>query len=211
MPSPPFPKQRMSSGQRRAAIVDAAVQLFAQNGFRGTTTRQIAAAVGVSEPVLYMHFQTKRDLYSAIIEKMAGGALGEQHMKEMAAIAGTRDDERFFRYLAHEMLKWHEEEPARMRILLFSALEGHELSEMFYQRHVVSFLESFASYIRSRIEDGAFRPVDPLPAAKSFCGMITSYAERLLVFSLHEPDALKDQTVDTMISIYLNGLRQPNR
>ena len=65
------PKPRMSSEERRAAIVHAACRLFAERGFRGTTTRELAAAVGVTEPVLYEHFRTKRDLYSAIIGEKA--------------------------------------------------------------------------------------------------------------------------------------------
>ena len=68
------PKPRMSSEERRAAIIHAACRLFAEKGFRGTTTRELAAAVGVTEPVLYEHFRTKRDLYSAIIgEKSKDG------------------------------------------------------------------------------------------------------------------------------------------
>ena len=77
------PKPRMSSEERRAAIVHAACRLFAERGFRGTTTRELAAAVGVTEPVLYEHFRTKRDLYSAII--------GEKAKAGITALAALRD------------------------------------------------------------------------------------------------------------------------
>ena len=65
-------RERLSGAQRRAAILDAAIELFASRGFRGVTTREIAAAVGVTEPVLYQHFPSKRDLYTAIIESAMG-------------------------------------------------------------------------------------------------------------------------------------------
>ena len=55
-------KPRLTSEERRASIVEAACKLFADKGFRGTTTRELAAAVGVSEPILYEHFKTTRDL-----------------------------------------------------------------------------------------------------------------------------------------------------
>ena len=58
----------MTATERRAAIIQAAMKLFSERGFRGTTTREIASAVGVSEPVLYQHFPSKGDLYTAIIE-----------------------------------------------------------------------------------------------------------------------------------------------
>ncbi len=84
IPAITAPKHRMPSGERRVAIVNAAIRLFSQNGFRGTTTKQLAQAVGVSEPVLYMHFATKSELYSAIIENLA--ERGEQ-LRSMAARA----------------------------------------------------------------------------------------------------------------------------
>ena len=61
-------KTRMRGEERYAAIVRCAIRLFAEKGFRGATTRELASALGVTEPVLYRHFPTKRDLYNAIIE-----------------------------------------------------------------------------------------------------------------------------------------------
>src|SRR5688572_6457610 len=78
------PRPRMTSEERRAAIVQAASRIFADKGFRGTTTRELAAAVGVTEPVLYEHFKTKRDLYSAIIGEKAGEGL--------AVLSAMRDE-----------------------------------------------------------------------------------------------------------------------
>ncbi len=71
-------KVRMKSEERRAAIVRSAIHLFAEKGFRGTTTRELAAAAGITEPVLYQHFRAKSDLYSAIIEAKAGGGFAER-------------------------------------------------------------------------------------------------------------------------------------
>ena len=49
---------RMRSVERRAAIVRSASRLFAEKGFSGATTRELASALAVSEPVLYQHFRT---------------------------------------------------------------------------------------------------------------------------------------------------------
>ncbi|MFM9597624.1 TetR/AcrR family transcriptional regulator, partial [Streptomyces scabiei] len=62
---------RLSRAERRAAIIEAAIELFSEKGFRGTTTRELAQAVGVSEPVLYQHFATKKELYIAILSEKA--------------------------------------------------------------------------------------------------------------------------------------------
>ncbi|MBL8220469.1 MAG: TetR/AcrR family transcriptional regulator [Bryobacterales bacterium] len=207
IPAISAPKHRMPSGERRAAIVNAAIKLFSQNGFRGTTTKQLAQAVGVSEPVLYMHFATKSELYSAIIENLA--ERGEQ-LRTMAARADAEqlDDLAFFRQLAHLLMDWHREDPSRIRLLLYSALDGHELSELFYRRQVVPFLEVFASHIRKRIEDGVFRPVDPIIAGRAFCGMVGQYVQSIHVFGIAQTDDEQQAALDEMVQIFLNGVKK---
>jgi len=126
-------RHRMSAEQRKAAIIETAVRLFAEKGFRGTTTRELAAAVGVSEPVLYQHFATKRGLYKAIIEAICANDERDEAL-EKARAAG--DDYTFFARLAELILQWHDEQPQILRLLLFSALEGHELKDLFVERQV---------------------------------------------------------------------------
>src|SRR5665213_2764314 len=58
---------RLDSDDRRRAIVTAAVPLFARKGFAGTTTRELAAAAGVSEALLFRHFPSKQVLYREIL------------------------------------------------------------------------------------------------------------------------------------------------
>ena len=58
--------QRLSAEQRREAIVQAALPLFARKGFANTTTRELAEAAGVSEALIYKHFPSKESLYSEI-------------------------------------------------------------------------------------------------------------------------------------------------
>ena len=65
------PPHRMAAEKRRQQIIDVAIQLFSQKGFRGTTTKEIALAAGVNEAIIFRHFATKRDLYSAIIDQKA--------------------------------------------------------------------------------------------------------------------------------------------
>ena len=60
---------RLSAAERRAALVETALQVFTDGSYRGTTTAEIAREAGVSEPVLYRHFRSKRDLYLACIDE----------------------------------------------------------------------------------------------------------------------------------------------
>lgn len=57
----------MASGERRAAIEAAAARLFGEFGYDGVTLEQVAEAVGVTKPIVYRHFDSKKDLYLAIL------------------------------------------------------------------------------------------------------------------------------------------------
>jgi AcrR family transcriptional regulator len=59
---------RLSAAERRRELVETAVRVFADGSYRGTTTAEIARAAGVSEPILYRHFASKRDLYLAALD-----------------------------------------------------------------------------------------------------------------------------------------------
>jgi TetR/AcrR family transcriptional regulator len=59
---------RLTAIERRAAVVETACRVFANSSYRGSTTAQIARATGVTEPVLYRHFASKRALYLACLE-----------------------------------------------------------------------------------------------------------------------------------------------
>jgi TetR/AcrR family transcriptional regulator len=60
---------RLPAAQRKAAVLDCACGIFSTGSYRGTTTAEIAREAGVTEPVLYRHFASKRDLYLAVLEE----------------------------------------------------------------------------------------------------------------------------------------------
>jgi AcrR family transcriptional regulator len=62
-------KQRLTAVERRQAVLDTACQVFAKASYRGATTAEIARAAGISEPILYRHFGSKRDLYLACLDE----------------------------------------------------------------------------------------------------------------------------------------------
>jgi AcrR family transcriptional regulator len=62
-------RKRLPSAERRALIVEAAGRLFGERGYDGTRLDDIAAAAGVTKPILYRHFGGKQDLYLALLER----------------------------------------------------------------------------------------------------------------------------------------------
>jgi len=162
----------MAGEERRSQILAVAVSLFSQRGFTGTTTKEIAHAAGVSEAMVFRHFATKEELYAAILDHKACS-----HDKfdpvEMAADAIKRKDDRaVFETLALGALNHHEKDPEFQRLLLHSALEKHQLAEMFFNEYVRRVYEFLGAYIRERQRDGAFVEVDPAIVVRCFIGMV---------------------------------------
>jgi AcrR family transcriptional regulator len=60
---------RLPAEQRKAAVLECACGIFSTGSYRGTTTAEIARRAGVTEPVLYRHFASKRALYLAVLEE----------------------------------------------------------------------------------------------------------------------------------------------
>src|SRR3954468_15673887 len=67
---------RMAAAARREQITQVAQRLFSERGYRAVGVDDIARAAGVSAPVLYDHFDSKRDLYAHLIERQAGELAG---------------------------------------------------------------------------------------------------------------------------------------
>ena len=60
-------RARLSAEERRATVLECACQIFAKGTYHGSTTAEIARTAGVTEPILYRHFASKRDLYLACL------------------------------------------------------------------------------------------------------------------------------------------------
>ena len=167
---------RMAGEERRLQILAVAVSLFSERGFRGTTTREIAQAAGVSEAMVFRHFATKEELYAAILDHKACSD-DKFEPEAMAADAIKRKDDRaVFEALALGALNHHEKDPDFQRLLLHSALEKHELAQMFFDEFVRRVYEFLGSYIRERQREGALIEMDPAIVVRCFIGMVMHHS-----------------------------------
>jgi AcrR family transcriptional regulator len=194
----------MSAGGRREQILQGAMELFAGKGFRGTTTREIAQQLGISEALMFKYFPSKEALYGAIIQKRTDGS--EEMLFPKEAIQ-AKDDRQVFRAIATYLISKNTQDPTFMRLIQYSALEGHELSRIFFQTHAMERTKLLSEYIRQRIKERAFRKVPPLLAARAFIGMIIHYVQSQELYGMKDffPFSQK-RVVDTFVETFLNGL-----
>ena len=75
---------RLPAEQRRRQILDVACQVFAQHGFHATSMDDVASAAGVTKPVLYQHFSSKRSLFVQLLDDV-----GHELLRELGAATGS--------------------------------------------------------------------------------------------------------------------------
>jgi AcrR family transcriptional regulator len=118
--------QRLTAEERRDRIFEAAVEAFAEKRYRATSVREISATAGITQPVFYDHFASKRALFETIIiaardelidagtETMRRDAPAQERVREAV--------DQFFRFV--------EEKPALARVLLIGAEGAPELETL---------------------------------------------------------------------------------
>src|SRR5438067_11074192 len=108
---------RLPAAERRQALVDTALPVFAEGSFRGTTTAEIAREAGVSEPILYRHFASKRDLYLACIDQ----AWRRQRARWEEAIASEPDPAKWISVMAKSYICLRDAKPGAVSDLWMQA------------------------------------------------------------------------------------------
>ncbi len=107
-------RKRLSAEERRAKILDAAVSAFARDGYESTKMDGIAARAGVTKPVLYDHFASKRALFLAVLESIRDGLIA----RGKAIARDDADPEQKFRRSIDAFLEFVELAPNAARVLL---------------------------------------------------------------------------------------------
>jgi AcrR family transcriptional regulator len=195
---------RMTAEDRRGQILQGAMELFAEKGFRGATTREIARHLGISEALMFKYFPSKEALYQAIIQKRTDGS--EEMLFPKEAIK-AKDDRQVFRSVASYLISKNTGDPVFMRLLQFGALEGHELSRIFFETHARERTKLLSNYIRQRIKEKAFKKVPPLLAARAFMGMILHYVQSQEIYDFKKFFHFsQEKVVDTFVDTFLHGL-----
>jgi AcrR family transcriptional regulator len=115
----PEPRRRLPRAQRREQILAAATEAFARSGFAATSLDEIATQAGITRVILYRHFDSKTELYQAVLDRMC--ARIQAHVEE--PVGGFTDTS------IDGLLAAAAESPAGFRLLFHHAVREPEFSE----------------------------------------------------------------------------------
>ncbi len=186
----------------RDRILEAAIQVFSQEGFVGATTREIARVAGVNEVTLFRHFQSKEQLLKAVAEHITALRLEAlSHQDEWTY--DLRRDLLYYAKIHDDML---EEYQALFRMFIGEAQRHPREALQVLQQSFQPWREKLISYLRSCVERGSIRPdVELLLAADQFTGMLLSGMIRRHVLPTAR-NYSRDRYVCECVDIFIRGI-----
>jgi AcrR family transcriptional regulator len=114
--------QRLPATARREQILDVALDVFATSGFHGSSMNDVAEAAGVTKPVLYQHFDSKRELYKALLDAVGNRLLDSIAKATAEATDGKSQTEIGFR----AYFRWVADDHAGFRLLFGSGTSNDD-------------------------------------------------------------------------------------
>ncbi len=174
--------QRMSAANRQQQLLEVALNVFSRRGFKGATTKEIAAAAGVAEAVIFQHFPSKEALYSAVLEMRLEASDEQRWIEEVTDSMRRNDDAAVFRSFILRILRAYRRDPSTQRVILFAALEGHEQGLVRMQKQFAPILDRFLDYIARRQKEGALADCSPDAVMIALGGVAHQYGQLTQLF-----------------------------
>jgi TetR/AcrR family fatty acid metabolism transcriptional regulator len=197
-------KRKSTTPDKRDRILNAAIKVFAKNGFYATRVSEIAKAAGVADGTIYLYFKNKDDVLITIFE---------EGIKQLLTILRkvAESDESFenrIRGIIELQLGLLEEQRDLAEVITVNLRQSSRLLKQYATPLFMQYIEVIAGVIRDGQEDGAFRKdLNPRVVARSLFGALDAI---LLTWALGEGDpAALRKAAAHCASLFLEGLRQP--
>ncbi|WDR04552.1 TetR/AcrR family transcriptional regulator [Devosia rhodophyticola] len=205
------PKFRRRADDRPDEVLDAALELFADQGFANTKVEQIAKRAGLSKGTVYLYFPSKQAIIEALVRR-AVTPVAERALAHAGAFAGDPRNgiSAALRQLAHGL--------ADVRILAIPKLVVREaalvpeLAQMYRHEVLDRVLPAIEMLIQRGIDAGYFRQVDANLTLRSLIGPILVHLMLADVFDISPPEGLSfDRLIENHLTILFDGLSAPEQ
>jgi len=196
----------MTASGRRSQLIETALNVFAQKGFNGATTKEIAALAGVTEAIIFRHFPTKQALYQAVLESRVGCPGLQKWLAEAQSAMDRNDDVRLFRAIAAAVIESYSEDPRMERVMLFAALEGNEQALEHHRNFSLPIFELLRDYVVRRQREGALAEYDAGAILSAIAGMAKGHAIAIRMFGFRT-EYSDQKAAELFTHILLNGIQ----
>jgi AcrR family transcriptional regulator len=190
-------------------LVEAAVQLFSQQGFKGTSTRDIAQLAGVNEATLFRYFAKKVELFWAAAESRLNRLKFGRELQ--SGLARDLDPDVIVPMLAAFMVENMSEHPELMRLLYVARFELPGADEVF-REHLGPIFDAVHAYFSRCAAKGLIRDLDPTIATLGLAGAVSAHLNLRQLFTGRDVPWDAQNAVPVYAQLWLNALQQkPNQ
>jgi AcrR family transcriptional regulator len=146
---------RLHSDERRQAIVEAVRGVFAEKGFHGTKTRELAKAADISEALIYKHFPSKESLYAAMLDASAKGPSFERFNRILALEPSVETLVVMVHFTISHYARNHDAGKMAMNALMVrSLLEDGEFARLTYEKFADAWRRKFEACLKQAVKSG---------------------------------------------------------
>jgi AcrR family transcriptional regulator len=196
----------MAQPSKREQILETAGKLFMQLGFQAVSVDQIAAAVPVSKPTLYVHFADKRALFTAVVKERCERALAslkagiaEGHTVEESLHAFGR--EFLDLLLSKQALQFH-------RVIIGESESFPDMAQMFFETGPQQTHGLLKDYLTQLDKKGFLTVPDPARSADLFLSMLKGYTHMKCLLGIIKKEVTKEEReklIDSAVTIFVRG------
>src|SRR4051794_34301208 len=196
---------RLPASDRRRQLLETALDFFSRKGFEGTTTKEIAAAAGVTEAIIFRHFPSKQALYTAVLDFHHEAGELDQWLAEWKTFMDRNDDEGLVHAIMDRIIGCYRVDARVQRVLLFAALEGHQTGLEHNRQRSFPIFGLLAQYVSRRQSGGGLLDCTPAAIIAAAAGMATHYGMMTQLFGF-KTNADDKQVSDTFTRILMDGI-----
>ncbi|WP_254565266.1 TetR/AcrR family transcriptional regulator [Oscillatoria sp. HE19RPO] len=200
-----FTRSQPAEIDTRTRILNAAQRLFAQKGYNGTTTKDLAQAASVAEGTLFRHFANKK----AILVELATQGWIEILTDLLTELSEMGSYQAVAQVMRRRMLNIHKNADL-MRVCFLEAQFHPELRDRI-QAEVISKMTDVAeAFFETAMERGIYRPMNPRLVAHVFLGMfaVAGFSQQTLLENDSSPKAMQEMA-EGLADIFLHGVLAP--
>jgi TetR/AcrR family transcriptional regulator len=204
---------RLQASDRRLQLIETALDFFSRKGYSGTTTKEIAAAAGVTEAIIFRHFPSKQDLYNAVLDHTHDSSQLAECIAQWKSCMDRNDDAGLIRAIIERVIEGFRKDLRVHRVLMFAVLEGHEAALEYNRQFSLPILDLLWQYVARRQSEGALRGSDPGAIIAAAYGMAAQFATMTQLYGFRTTTT-DSQITDRFTDIVMHGILQtstPNR
>jgi AcrR family transcriptional regulator len=194
-------RRRMRAPERRAQLLDVARKVFGNSGFHAVSMEDVAKEAGITKPILYDHFSSKKELYLALLD----ADLADLHDKVKEALDSPVGNRERIRRSFQAYFDFVDEQTDGFRLLMQETVGA----ERDFRQRVEGVRERILSEVADLIRRESGHRLDREHAetvALGLIGMVETTAQR----EPGGPPALRRSAVDTLVQLAWRGITQLN-